>query len=515
MEEKDYYEILGISRNATKKEIEVAYRKKAKEYHPDRNKSPDATEKMQEINKAYEVLSDPQKKEMYDKRYSNNTYEDTTENYYDDEDDDYYNEEERTTFEEIKSWFKEKHDGWLEKKRDIHLENFTQWLENFGDYRWWMKIYGNNIRAEWFDDDEWFEKEYCEWLNQFDSWLKNINDKYVEEWSKKNYWEWRQERWKTYSSYQKEYWQKMYYNWLTEQYSYWIEWKHKVQEKYFQWLKSAFAEWEIKNSSFKWTNNYYWWLAKANHSLLKNSYMKWLERSKQDLAENQMWLNTEDERLLTQNYFMWLKKYNYYLLLKEVDSKWFKKKNFSVFLKIHKQSFEYEKKLWLKKNYDSFIIFGDAKALKKSYNEWLTKNYNKWRKDTNLKKKIEIPYGVISSIFWLNCFVMICYLVSANIFLFTGGDADGVPLSSVAYICQLIFFILFLLFSALIIINKRKELSKSNWIWMIIYTLIVIITISFTSQLLTFWHSSTVGVCSFIFSIICFIGYWFYIPLSI
>jgi len=62
----DYYEILGVAKNASLNEIKSAYRKQALKWHPDRNKSPQANEKFKEINKAYEVLSDPKKKEMYD-----------------------------------------------------------------------------------------------------------------------------------------------------------------------------------------------------------------------------------------------------------------------------------------------------------------------------------------------------------------------------------------------------------------------------------------------------------------
>jgi len=62
----DYYEVLGVSKNASDAEIKSAYRKKALEWHPDRNKSPEAVEKFKEINKAFEVLSDPKKRELYD-----------------------------------------------------------------------------------------------------------------------------------------------------------------------------------------------------------------------------------------------------------------------------------------------------------------------------------------------------------------------------------------------------------------------------------------------------------------
>jgi len=67
MEYKDYYKILGVPRNATEKEIKKAYRKLARQYHPDANPNdPTAEEKFKEINEAYEVLSDPEKRKRYD-----------------------------------------------------------------------------------------------------------------------------------------------------------------------------------------------------------------------------------------------------------------------------------------------------------------------------------------------------------------------------------------------------------------------------------------------------------------
>ncbi len=63
---KDFYEVLGVSKTASKDEIKSAYRKMALKYHPDRNKAPDAEEKFKEINEAYEVLSNDQKKSAYD-----------------------------------------------------------------------------------------------------------------------------------------------------------------------------------------------------------------------------------------------------------------------------------------------------------------------------------------------------------------------------------------------------------------------------------------------------------------
>ena len=55
---KDYYAILGVPRNATQEEIKRAYKRLARQYHPDVNKSPEAEEKFKEINEAYAVLSD-------------------------------------------------------------------------------------------------------------------------------------------------------------------------------------------------------------------------------------------------------------------------------------------------------------------------------------------------------------------------------------------------------------------------------------------------------------------------
>lgn len=63
---RDYYEILGIDKNASEKEIKSAYRKLAMKYHPDRLKDGTSDEKMRELNEAYDTLSDPEKKKIYD-----------------------------------------------------------------------------------------------------------------------------------------------------------------------------------------------------------------------------------------------------------------------------------------------------------------------------------------------------------------------------------------------------------------------------------------------------------------
>ncbi len=65
-DKRDYYEVLEISKNATDEEIKKAYRRLAKKYHPDLNKEPDAADKFKEVQEAYEVLSDPQKRSNYD-----------------------------------------------------------------------------------------------------------------------------------------------------------------------------------------------------------------------------------------------------------------------------------------------------------------------------------------------------------------------------------------------------------------------------------------------------------------
>lgn len=65
-QDADYYNMLGVSRSASAKEIKTAYRQKAKQYHPDANPGKDTTEKFQEINRAYEVLNNPDLKQKYD-----------------------------------------------------------------------------------------------------------------------------------------------------------------------------------------------------------------------------------------------------------------------------------------------------------------------------------------------------------------------------------------------------------------------------------------------------------------
>src|SRR5689334_13796156 len=67
MSKRDFYEVLGVSKDASPDDIKKAYRKLAREYHPDVNKAPDAETKFKEAKEAYDVLSDDQKKSTYDR----------------------------------------------------------------------------------------------------------------------------------------------------------------------------------------------------------------------------------------------------------------------------------------------------------------------------------------------------------------------------------------------------------------------------------------------------------------
>jgi molecular chaperone, putative len=63
---KDYYKMLGLDKNATEDEVKKAYKKLALKYHPDKNKHPEAENKFKEVAEAYEVLSDKERRRVYD-----------------------------------------------------------------------------------------------------------------------------------------------------------------------------------------------------------------------------------------------------------------------------------------------------------------------------------------------------------------------------------------------------------------------------------------------------------------
>ena len=72
---KNYYKILGIPNNSGEKVIKRAFRMKAREFHPDVNKSPGAEEKFKEVHEAYEILMNPLKRHQYDSQFANSSEE--------------------------------------------------------------------------------------------------------------------------------------------------------------------------------------------------------------------------------------------------------------------------------------------------------------------------------------------------------------------------------------------------------------------------------------------------------
>ncbi|HDO33611.1 MAG TPA: J domain-containing protein, partial [Chromatiales bacterium] len=67
MEFKDYYKTLGLSQDASQEKVKRAYRRLARKFHPDVSKEPDAEDRFKEVNEAYEVLKDPEKRSAYDR----------------------------------------------------------------------------------------------------------------------------------------------------------------------------------------------------------------------------------------------------------------------------------------------------------------------------------------------------------------------------------------------------------------------------------------------------------------
>ncbi|MFR2950962.1 MAG: DnaJ domain-containing protein [Collinsella intestinalis] len=74
MNDKDYYAILGVDKDASAKDIQKAFQQKARKLHPDVNKEPDAEERFKEVSEAYAVLSDEQKRARYDAMRSGNPF---------------------------------------------------------------------------------------------------------------------------------------------------------------------------------------------------------------------------------------------------------------------------------------------------------------------------------------------------------------------------------------------------------------------------------------------------------
>jgi molecular chaperone DnaJ len=64
---RDYYDVLGVGRTSGQDQIKRAYRRMARQYHPDVNKDPDAEERFKEVNEAYQVLSEPEMRSRYDR----------------------------------------------------------------------------------------------------------------------------------------------------------------------------------------------------------------------------------------------------------------------------------------------------------------------------------------------------------------------------------------------------------------------------------------------------------------
>lgn len=107
MEQRDYYDILGVDGNSNQTQVKEAYRRLALQYHPDRNKgNPAAAERMKEINEAYAVISDPSKRRQYDslrQTYGSSAYGHFRQSY--SEEDIFRGSDIRQVFEEISKAF--------------------------------------------------------------------------------------------------------------------------------------------------------------------------------------------------------------------------------------------------------------------------------------------------------------------------------------------------------------------------------------------------------------------------
>ena len=114
--QKDYYEILGVSKTASSDELKKAYKKRAIKFHPDKNKSKKAEEAFKKISQAYQVLSDPEKRRLFD-QYG--TEEEVREHYYQQHHQNFYNEEEPFDFFEMfmnGGEFNNRRRGWAQRQ---------------------------------------------------------------------------------------------------------------------------------------------------------------------------------------------------------------------------------------------------------------------------------------------------------------------------------------------------------------------------------------------------------------
>ncbi|WP_374363233.1 DnaJ domain-containing protein [Cloacibacterium sp.] len=140
---KDYYKILGLSISATQNEIKQSYRKLAVFWHPDRNSNPIALEKMKEINEAYEILSDENKRKSYNKIYQEYfinsqivKYQGQSEKQYNEEKEKSVKQKYEKEFNDLKEWTSniqfslKKFDKFLESS----ISKFDKPIENFSYY---------------------------------------------------------------------------------------------------------------------------------------------------------------------------------------------------------------------------------------------------------------------------------------------------------------------------------------------------------------------------------------------
>lgn len=140
---KDYYKILGLSISATQNEIKQSYRKLAVFWHPDRNSNPIALENMKELNEAYEILSDENKRKSYNKIYQEYfissqivKYQGQSEKQYNEEKEKSVKQKYEKEYNDLNEWTSnikfslKKFDKFLE----ISISKFDKPIENFSYY---------------------------------------------------------------------------------------------------------------------------------------------------------------------------------------------------------------------------------------------------------------------------------------------------------------------------------------------------------------------------------------------